>query len=268
MADPSPSSDSKEAQLKFWNSTSAVDQYAFSKRPPFLYPAERRLLGLYRDRWPDVRMLDIGIGAGRTSHYFAALAGQYAGIDFAPNMIEACRKRFAGRWPGAMFQEGDATALKEHADDSYDLVLFSFNGIDCLPYPQRQQALSEMQRVCRPGGRIVFSSHNLYHISRIPTFHFHAHPMRLREEICRWWQVQRRNPPVLEAMAGSYCEYDDGNIGANRLMFIRPEVQTADLADLGLEVTGRYANDGRELVTDEDGRNPDISWLYYFCRKP
>ena len=102
----------------------------------------------------------------------------------------------------------------------------------------------------------------------IPKFQFQAHPARLLQEITRWWQVRRQNPPVGVAVAGPHVEYYDGNVGANRLMFIRPEAQTAELLRMGLQVVGRYAADGRELLTDEDGRNPGMSWAYYFCRKP
>ncbi|MDB6119147.1 MAG: Methyltransferase type 11 [Verrucomicrobiaceae bacterium] len=257
----------KQSQLQFWNSPDALDQYAYSSKPAFLYPGELPILGLFRDRWPSVRMLDIGVGAGRTAQYFAELTPHYVGIDFAPKMIEACQRRFAGRWPRAVFQEGDASDLKEHADNTYDLVLFSFNGIDCMPYEQRQRTLAEMQRVCKPGGRVVFSSHNLFCIPLIPKFQFTAHPMRLKEELTRWLQVQRRNPPVEQAMAGPHVEYDDGNIGANRLFFIRPEAQAADLRAMGLEVTAMYANHGHELRTEGDGHDPRVSWVYYYCLK-
>ena len=46
------------------------------------------------------------------------------------------------------------------ADNSYDFVLFSYNGIDHLELPERERALSEMKRVLRPGGIMAFSSHN------------------------------------------------------------------------------------------------------------
>ena len=46
------------------------------------------------------------------------------------------------------------------ADNSYDFVLFSYNGIDHLELPERERALIEMKRVLRPGGLMAFSSHN------------------------------------------------------------------------------------------------------------
>ena len=254
-----------ESQLQFWNSQDTLGQYS---RPAFLFPSELPLLGLLRDRWPQVRMLDVGVGAGRTSLYFAALCGSYVGIDFAPEMIEVCKKRFAGRWPGAEFAVGDASDLKGHADGSYDLVLFSFNGIDCMPHEQRLRALAELKRVCKPGGHVVFSSHNAYRIPIIPRFEFQRHPMRLLEEFRRWWLVQRRNLPLKEVMTRTHVEYCDGNIGANRHMFVRPEAQVEELKQLGLEVFALYASDGRSLPKEEDARDTSIPWVYYYCRRP
>ncbi|MDB6140669.1 MAG: Methyltransferase type 11 [Verrucomicrobiaceae bacterium] len=264
-APPPPDS----SQLQYWNSQGAVSYYSYDHRPVFLYYPELRLLGMFQDRWPRMRVLDIGVGAGRTTQYFAELAGEYVGIDFSPGMVERCEQRFAGRWPGATFQQGDATNLHQHADDSYDLVLFSFNGIDCMSCEQRELALKEMRRVCKPGGWVVFSSHNVYSIPLIPGFQFHRHPLRLIEETGRWWRVRQKNPPLAQAMSTPYVRYFDGTIGENYLIFSRPEVQAEALQRLGFAEVRRYANtDGRELLTDQDGQHPAVSWVYYFCRKP
>ena len=39
-------------------------------------------------------VLDLGVGAGRTSFTFAALVRTYIGIDYAQAMVEICRSRF------------------------------------------------------------------------------------------------------------------------------------------------------------------------------
>ena len=39
-------------------------------------------------------MLDIGVGTGRTSRYFASNFNQYHGIDYSSAMIDFCRKKF------------------------------------------------------------------------------------------------------------------------------------------------------------------------------
>ncbi|MDB6119148.1 MAG: SAM-dependent methyltransferase [Verrucomicrobiaceae bacterium] len=263
-----PAPPPETSQLNYWNSENAVAYYSYDHRPVFLYYPELRLLGMFQDRWPQMRVLDIGVGAGRTTQYFAELAGTYVGIDFSQGMVDRCQQRFAGRWPGASFQQGDATDLHQHADNSYDLVLFSFNGVDCMSPEKREMALKEMQRVCKPGGWVVFSSHNVYSIPLIPKFEIHPHPMRFLEEARRWWSVKQKNPPVEQVMTTPYVRYYDATIGDNYLIFSRPEVQARDLQALGFTEVRRYANnDGRELITDQDGQHPSVSWVYYFCRK-
>ncbi len=261
----------KEIQLQYWNAEGTVSHYSYDIRPAFLYPPELHLLELFRDCWPRVRMLDIGVGGGRTTQYFAALAEVYVGLDFSPRMVERCLQKFASRWPHASvsFQHGDATDLREHEDGSYDLVLFSFNGVDNLPLEERQKALQEMKRVCKPGGWVVFSSHNAYNIPLMPRFRFQRHPMRLIEEMTRWRQVRQKNPPMAQVMSTPYVCYFDATVGDNLHLFARAEVQTQDLLAMGFSEVRRYAStDGRALLTEQDGRQADISWVYYYCRKP
>jgi len=46
-------------------------------------------------------------------------------------------------------------------DESFDYILFSFNGLDNLiPYSKRLACLQEIRRVLRKEGLFVFSSHN------------------------------------------------------------------------------------------------------------
>jgi SAM-dependent methyltransferase len=46
-------------------------------------------------------------------------------------------------------------------DASFDHALFSFNGLDYIyPYSRRIQTFLEIRRVLRPGGWLIYSSHN------------------------------------------------------------------------------------------------------------
>ena len=50
---------------------------------------------------------------------------------------------------------------RDFADASFDAVVISFNGIDCVfPEERRWQCLRECGRVLRAGGVFIFSSHN------------------------------------------------------------------------------------------------------------
>src|SRR5215213_241769 len=74
---------------------------------------------------PDVRggsVLDIGIGAGRTSAILAPHAGDYVGVDFSANMIKLARKLH----PNLDFRVGDARHLNAFHGETFDVVVFSF----------------------------------------------------------------------------------------------------------------------------------------------
>jgi ubiquinone/menaquinone biosynthesis C-methylase UbiE len=102
-------------------------------------------------------MLDLGVGGGRTTAHFAALAGSYLGVDYSEEMVRACTVRF----PHLRFMQADARAMPQCADASFDFVLFSYNGIDYVEETGRQRVLDEVRRVLSPHGSFAFSTHNL-----------------------------------------------------------------------------------------------------------
>ena len=69
------------------------------------------------------------------------------------------------RWRGHVtrtfsFAVGDVRTLPEIADASFDLAVFSYNGLDGLSHGERLLALAEIRRVLAPGGHFIFSAHN------------------------------------------------------------------------------------------------------------
>jgi SAM-dependent methyltransferase len=131
----------------------------------FLLPPERRILNELGDKLQGARILDLGVGAGRTAIHLAPRASRYVGIDVSRPMIEACERRFRGRFASdrVEFREGDVRDLRAIPDDSFDFVLFSFNGLDVVGrHAERLDALGEVARVCATGGMFCFSSHNLH----------------------------------------------------------------------------------------------------------
>jgi ubiquinone/menaquinone biosynthesis C-methylase UbiE len=45
-------------------------------------------------------------------------------------------------------------------NETFDFVMFSFNGLDYLSHSDRLLALGEIRRVLKPAGLLLFSSHN------------------------------------------------------------------------------------------------------------
>lgn len=118
-------------------------------------PGEAYLFEKYfRD---DMSVLDVGVGGGRTTPYFAATAKRYIGIDYSQRMVHACRRKYSQ----LQFETMNATDLSAFDDDAFDLVLFAYNGIDSLGSDAaRARCLSEALRVLKPGAMFIFSSHN------------------------------------------------------------------------------------------------------------
>ena len=83
---------------------------------------------MFRGRWPEWSVLDIGIGAGRTTGVFATVAGRYLGIDYAPKMVEYCRAQLPDD-DAVSVEVADARDLSQFGRDAYDFAMFSFNGI-------------------------------------------------------------------------------------------------------------------------------------------
>lgn len=236
-----------------------------------LTPAEVASLG---EVWPSVRgdVLDVGVGGGRTTDYLLGVAKSYRAIDISDPMIEACRNRF----PGIDIDSGDARTLEGHGDGSYDLVLFSFNGIDYVEFEERGAVLASALRVLRPGGAFVYSSHNLRvlggrlpPLSRpriVPT----ANPVRLvvrtgRALVSHSRRTRNRRRFADQQVLGDvYAMVNDEAYEHSLLtVYVDPDHERAALREAGFTDI---------MAIDFQGRHdPDTfadPWIYYVARKP
>jgi ubiquinone/menaquinone biosynthesis C-methylase UbiE len=106
---------------------------------------------------PDSSVLDLACGAGRTTVRLYEAGYKVKGIDLSDKLLNAAKKRF----PYIVFEEGNYCSINE-ADNSWDNVLISFNGLDyAYPETERERALHECYRVLHSGGILIFSSHNI-----------------------------------------------------------------------------------------------------------
>lgn len=138
---------------------------AYYEQLDYLSPSERLLFERYVKRGD--RILDLGVGGGRTTPYLAELASDYVGVDYSQTMVLACRKKF----PTIAFVTADAADLSQFGDHSFDVAVMAFNGLDyVMPDFKRVQALAEIRRVLKPGGVFIFSSHNPRSILQRPSW--------------------------------------------------------------------------------------------------
>jgi ubiquinone/menaquinone biosynthesis C-methylase UbiE len=105
---------------------------------------------------PGEKALDIGCGPGALALLAKARVGpegEVHGIDPSPEMIELARKKAAGAGAAVRFQIGAAEDLP-YPDASFDVVLSTLM-LHHLPDDLRPQAIKEVARVLKPGGRFV-----------------------------------------------------------------------------------------------------------------
>jgi ubiquinone/menaquinone biosynthesis C-methylase UbiE len=143
---------SVEKNLEVYSALPVVSYYASLD---YLTPCERLLFdGCIKS---GSSILDLGVGGGRTTAYLARHASHYIGLDYSAAMINACQTKF----PSLEFRVADAADLSAFQDGSFDVVVFAFNGIDfVLPADARRACLGHIYRVLKPGGVLIFSSHN------------------------------------------------------------------------------------------------------------
>lgn len=246
-----------EVNLDTYNRGPVVRYYADQT---YLQKPEQAILDRLRPRLGAMRMLDLGCGAGRTTLHFAMLVREYVGVDFSEEMIRACRARYpAPPGKGVSFQVGDARDLSAFADGSFDFVLFSFNGIDCIPDEAgRRAALREVRRVLPAGGPFCFSSHNLQFHDGLPR---ERHPVRFLRQWLRSRRARRQAGGAdIAWLAGG--EYDGAPL---RHAYVRPGWQLRELREAGFADVRVFGLDGAE-VSGESLPGRRDGWLHYLCR--
>jgi ubiquinone/menaquinone biosynthesis C-methylase UbiE len=152
----------RDLNREVFSDPAVIEHYDQGKQ---LHESERLLFRTYLKQ--GMAILDVGVGAGRTTPYLLAIAGRYVGVDYSEGMIAKCR----GKFPGVTFLRVDASDMSVFPERSFDAVVFSFNGIDCLPDDEtRAKCLLECARVLGPGGILILSSHNARYLFFAPIF--------------------------------------------------------------------------------------------------
>ncbi len=104
---------------------------------------------------PSQRVLEVGVGTGISLDAYPAYV-HVAGVDPSADMLmQAVNKVRESGLNHVELRQGDALNL-DFPDASFDYVC-SFHVITVVPDPVRM--MSEMVRVCKPGGRVVLVNH-------------------------------------------------------------------------------------------------------------
>jgi SAM-dependent methyltransferase len=98
-------------------------------------------------------VLEVGCGRGGGASFVVRKhdPGSLIGLDFSAAAIQFCQRRY--QLPGLRFVPGDAEALP-FPDSSFDAVI-NVESSHC--YPSFERFLSEVRRVLRPGGHLLYA---------------------------------------------------------------------------------------------------------------
>lgn len=232
-----------------------------------LQKPEQTILNLLSDKLPAMKMLDIGVGAGRTTQHFSRLVAEYVAVDYAENMIKACAQRFGQTGSNLYFRVCDVRSMTIFPDGYFDFVLFSYNGIDSISHEDRLLAFKEIRRVCKTGGVFCFSSHNLHSIDQLLAVQSGD---LLRTTYRRWI----RNPLLIllnekfsELKQRPFAVLKDGTHGFRlEIYYVKPSEQLEQIARAGFDPPQIFQLSG-EQIRDRSKFLNDVTdhWLYYLC---
>ena len=118
-------------------------------------PVESALIGRHRDalRGDVLELLPSG---GPLTTALVGTARSYTGIGPSAALISVCRHFHRS----GTFIQGDIRELAELGDKEFSAIVAAHGVIDLLAEEQRAALLDHLHRLLRPGGTLIFSSHN------------------------------------------------------------------------------------------------------------
>ncbi|ACD16129.1 class I SAM-dependent methyltransferase [Paraburkholderia phytofirmans] len=256
-----------------WNSSDAERVMTFGKN--FSDPGEQAAFDWLAPRCAGQPLLDIGIGAGRTIPLMTSISDDYIGVDYTQKLLDLAKARH----PGRDLRHMDARDMSELRSDHYGLAEFSWNGIDCVDYDDRVRILEEMYRVVRPGGYVLFSSHNrggpgyrenIWQL--LPQFSFN--PLRLGWRTLR--SARRFQLGTLNYLRNVKLNHDYGGYAVKTaaahnfgivIVYTTLREQRRQLAQVGLQIDAVFGSSGGERIPD-DVEESDAWWFHFIAHKP
>ncbi|MEI7595845.1 MAG: class I SAM-dependent methyltransferase [Bacteroidota bacterium] len=255
---------SLEQNKIIYSNKESAEHYSKDK---YLLAPEKKMLNFISDKNLD-SMLDIGVGAGRTTLHFAKYFKKYTAIDYSESMIEKCKQIFIKS--NYAFIQQDARNLGSFPDNSFDFVMFSFNGIDCVSIDDRALVLNEVKRVLKVGGIFFFSVHNIFSIPLLYSLQLSKNPLKWLKEFKRVKKVNALNPKFNDINLKNAIEMIDGDIDFKaKYVYIKPNAQKQDLESLGFSEVIIYSLKNGYVIDCSEANQEQIkdSWVYYSCKK-
>lgn len=150
-----------------------------------LVPYRRRLVS-----GASGRVLEIGIGSGLNLPFYPHSINQVVGLEPSPKLLQMAREAAVKASFPLELIEGTAESIPIE-DRTIDTVVTTWT---LCSIPNANAALSQMRRVLKPGGRLLFVEHG-----RAPEAHV------------RWWQ-DRLTPAWEKLSGGCHLNRDMGEL--------------------------------------------------------
>ncbi len=250
-----------------YESQDVVLQYSNTSQ---LQKPEKAILVYLSNRLKDMKMLDMGIGGGRTTCNFMNLVSEYVGIDYSEDMINACTDRFKGSPRNISFKVCDVRSMEMFKDNYFDFILFSYNGLDSISHEDRQIALKEIHRVGYSNGFFCFSAHNLLGIDRLLRVRLFMNPMKMYREMLRCFLLRfryNRHAHFSELKNQDFAVINDGLHQFRSLTYyVKPKEQIRQLRRDFYNIRVFSLENGREIPSRSHLDRLTDPWLYYLCR--
>ncbi|HYS65984.1 MAG TPA: class I SAM-dependent methyltransferase [Paraburkholderia sp.] len=256
-----------------WNSSDAARVFTLDKT--FSDPGERAAFEWLAPRCAGEPLLDIGIGTGRTIPLMTAISTDYTGIDYTPKLLEMAKSAY----PERDLRQMDARDMSELPSGHFGLAGFSWNGIDCVDYGDRVKILEEMYRVVRPGGYLLFSSHNrggpgyrenIWQL--LPQFTFNPLKLGWRTlRSMRRFQLGTLNYVRHVRLNRDYGGYAVKTAAAHNfgivIVYTTLREQRRQLAQIGFQCDAVFESGEGELIPG-DVEDSDAWWFHFIAHKP
>jgi SAM-dependent methyltransferase len=236
----------------------------FYDRPAGLFEAEQVIL---HRLLPEIRgktLLDIGVGAGRTTPFLLDISSDYIGIDYSPVLVRRAKEKFGLQ---TIF-ECDVRDLSRFRNDTLDFALFSYNGLDTIPHDGRLKELHEIRRVLKPNALFVFSAHNRNSKDLNQPFWNALRTQRwtltLFKRVIWALLLQPRHHRMrhLEIHEKDYAVLNDNGLRYRCLIyFISVSAQITQLRACGFDNIEAFDMRGRSVDDDYEAL-----WVYYVAR--
>ena len=185
------------------------------------HPAEAALVSTFFPPAP-ARVLDIGCGAGRSTVALSERGYSVVAIDLSEALLTIARDRHPA------LDSRDGRDVRSSTPIASMRRLFSYNGLDVIyPLAGRLACVAEVQRVLRPLGTFVMSTHNAIGAVCCGGFFY---PLGYPNS-ARFLGNQITNPVAREW----YFRYRDG--GGEHFLFSAPPARTIEqLASAGFDI--------------------------------